>query len=49
MTALEVLKIIQDRFMNSNYPLKFIILDPKDMDYTVGDLINETIEKEDRL
>lgn len=49
-TPLQVLKIIKEKFMDSNYPLRYIVLDPsEDMNYSIGNLIEDTVNHFDEL
>lgn len=46
MKAIDVLKIINESFLNCDYPIQYVILSPRDsMKYTVGDLIKDTIKE----
>jgi len=49
MTPLEALKIIYYRFSDVYYPTRYVVLNPaKDENYSVGDLIRDTIEEAER-
>jgi hypothetical protein len=49
MIPLEVLKIIYERFSDVYCPIIYLVLNPaKDENYSVGDLIRDTIEEEER-
>lgn len=49
MKAIDVLKTINNLFLDCHYPLRHVVLNPsKDVNYTVGNLIKDTL-KEDAI
>jgi hypothetical protein len=47
LKAIDVLKTINNLFLDCHYPLRHVVLNPsKNLDYTVGDLIKDTLKKD---
>ena len=45
LKSIDVLKTIDNLFLDCHYPLRHIVVNPsKDLDYTVGDLIKDTLK-----